>query len=188
MRTTRISGSETHSNRFVFLFAFMHFSHLQARVALYTGGSEDFSIFFNSTNSDNINWFSETRVTDSPWTDLNTEPHYRFSIEGCCGSRDFYIVRNHGGCPKDAGWLATTSTNCDWEKKYARTTILYSKLRTYSSFSRTGKRKLRQLVIVNLTNRQWFSVVCTLIDNDISHLGGQNFVDSRSADERVCNK
>ena len=131
---------------YFFLFGFMHFSHLQARVALYTGGSEDFSIFFNSTNSDNINWFSETRVTDSPWTDLNTEPHYRFSIEGCCGSRDFYIVRNHGGCPEDAGWLTTTSTGCDWEKKYTETTILYSKLRTYSSFSRTGKRKLRRLV------------------------------------------
>ena len=154
MRTTRISGSEAHSNRFesfqlfkfFFLFGLMLFSHLQARVALYTGGSEDFSIFFNSTNSDNINWFSETRVTDSPWTDLNTEPHYRFSIEGCCGSRDFYIVRNHGGCPEDAGWLPTTSTGCDWEKKYTETTILYSKLRTYSSFSRTGKRKLRRLV------------------------------------------
>ena len=30
----------------------------------------------------------------------------------------------------------------------------------------------------NLTNRMWFSVVCTLIDNDIRHHSGQNVVDS----------
>ena len=32
-----------------------------------------------------------------------------------------------------------------------------------------------------LTNRKGFSVVCTLIDNDIRHHGGQNVVDSRGA-------
>ena len=34
-----------------------------------------------------------------------------------------------------------------------------------------------------LTNRKWFSVVCTLIDNDIRHHSGQNVVDSRGAAE-----
>ena len=34
-----------------------------------------------------------------------------------------------------------------------------------------------------LTNRMWFSVVCTLIDNDIRHHSGQNVVDSRGAAE-----
>ena len=29
----------------------------------------------------------------------------------------------------------------------------------------------------------WFSVVCTLIDNDIRHHSGQNVVDSRGAAE-----
>ena len=33
----------------------------------------------------------------------------------------------------------------------------------------------------NWTNRKWFSVVCTLIDNDIRHHSGQNVVDSRGA-------
>ena len=33
----------------------------------------------------------------------------------------------------------------------------------------------------DLTNRKWFSVVCTLIDNDIRHHSGQNVVDSRGA-------
>ena len=37
----------------------------------------------------------------------------------------------------------------------------------------------------NLTNRKWFSVVCTLIDNDIRHHSGQNVVDSRGAAENL---
>ena len=39
-------------------------------------------------------------------------------------------------------------------------------------------------VLLELTNRKWFSVVCTLIDNDIRHYGGQNVVST----ERVHNK
>ena len=41
---------------------------------------------------------------------------------------------------------------------------------------------------VRLTNRMWFSVVCTLIDNDTRHHSGQNVVDSRGAAEWVRNK
>ena len=37
------------------------------------------------------------------------------------------------------------------------------------------------VVVENLTNRMWFSVVCTLIDNDTRHHSGQNVVDSRGA-------
>ena len=127
-----------------FMDSFPFFSRFQARVALYTEGKEDLSIVFNSTSSNNANWFSETRVTDSPWTDLNTEPLLFFSIEGCCTKRDFYIVRNHGGCSEDAGWLATASANCDWEGKYPESTALYSKLTTYTSFKRTGKGNLKE--------------------------------------------
>ena len=36
---------------------------------------------------------------------------------------------------------------------------------------------------LNLTNQMWFSVVCTLIDNDIRHHSGQNVVDLRGAAE-----
>lgn len=120
----------------------------EARVALYTEGKEDLSIVFNSTSSNNVNWFSETRVTDSPWTDLNTEPLLFFSIEGCCTKRDFYIVRNHGGCSEDAGWLATASANCDWEGKYPESTTLYSKLTTYTSFKRTENMGTADVMVV----------------------------------------
>ena len=39
---------------------------------------------------------------------------------------------------------------------------------------------------VNLTSQQWFSVFCTLIENDINHHTGQNFVDTRSAATNRC--
>ena len=34
------------------------------------------------------------------------------------------------------------------------------------------------VAILNLTNRMWFNVVCTLIDNDTRHCSGPNVVDS----------
>ena len=50
---------------------------------LFTGGTEDLTIVFNSTSSDKVNRFPETRVTDSTWADLNNEPHHLISIKGC---------------------------------------------------------------------------------------------------------
>jgi len=41
---------------------------------------------------------------------------------------------------------------------------------------------------IQLTNWMWFSVVCTLIDNDTSHHSGQNVVDSQGAAEWVHKK
>ena len=38
---------------------------------------------------------------------------------------------------------------------------------------------------LNLTNRKWFSVVCTLIDNNIHHHSDQNVVDSRGGAESI---
>ena len=43
--------------------------------------------------------------------------------------------------------------------------------------------RARVSYLVYLTNRMWFSVVCTLIDNDTRHHSGQNVVDSRGAAE-----
>ena len=42
-------------------------------------------------------------------------------------------------------------------------------------------RPLHDHLSWHLTNRMWFNVVCTLIDNDTRHHSGQNVVDSRGA-------
>ena len=44
------------------------------------------------------------------------------------------------------------------------------------------------LLRFQLTNRKWFSVVCTLIDNNIHHHSGQNVVDSWGVADWVYNK
>ena len=43
----------------------------------------------------------------------------------------------------------------------------------------TLKEKIHKVCLVELTNQLWFSVVCTLIYNDMHHPSGQNVVDSQ---------
>ena len=148
-------------------------------ILLFTGGTEDLSIVFNSTSSDNVNRFPETRVTDSPWTDLNNEPCHLISIKGCCTKRDC-IVRNHGGCSEDAGWLATASINCDWEGKYTASNTLYSKLTTYNSFSRTGKGKWRELVIENISKSLLTLAILAALSGALNSRSAQFFALNQS--------
>lgn len=37
---------------------------------LYTGGKEVASLQFNVAGTDNINWFSQNNLVQSPWSDL----------------------------------------------------------------------------------------------------------------------
>ena len=64
-------------------------------------------------------------------------------------------------------------------------TLVDENKRSLISFSCSSTRSCTFLY---LTNRKWFSVVCTLIDNDIRHHSGQNVVDSRGAAEWVYNQ
>ena len=111
-------------------------------MALYKDGSESLSIVFNATDSDNTNWFSSDRLLYSPWSDLNTEPHLFFSIEGTgFGGRNFYIMRNHNGCPGDTGWLMVTTLDaCSWEITLPPARLFYSKLTTYAQMNLAGER------------------------------------------------
>ena len=45
------------------------------------------------------------------------------------------------------------------------------------------ERSTLYIKIRSLTNRMWFSMVCTLIDNDTRRHSGQNVVDSRGTAE-----
>ena len=111
-------------------------------LALYRRNGSDLetlSIVFNSTNSDDKNWFLKSRVVHSPWTDLKNETPNVFSIEGCCNGRDFYISKSHGGCPNDGGWLAIISSDCEWEKRFPPFSVLYSNGTTYTNWNQYGK-------------------------------------------------
>ena len=129
----------------------------QVKVALYKGGKETVSIEFDTKflgkSSDNINWFSASKMINSPWTDVKYEPKNIFSLKGSCHPlcRNFLINRNYGGCGADAGWLGTTGKHCGWEKKYPYPSILYSKKPTYTNWNRDGKFYTRGLAWPNPT-------------------------------------
>lgn len=142
MHATRTSGSEVHSPKrctwlifqlrgysFHFLFPlWIHFLFFFASRHEWHCTQEGKKIFLLSstlqalTTSTGSQKLALLTLPGSPWTDLNTEPHHLFSIKGCCTKRDLYIVRNHGGCSEDTGWLDTASTNCNWEGKYPEST------------------------------------------------------------------
>lgn len=97
-------------------------------MVLYTGGKEVASLQFNVAGTDNINWFSQNNLVQSPWSDLKGAKNLlNFAIPGACCSRGFEITASYGGCPVDVGWLVITGSVCSWETKHPVPSILYSK-------------------------------------------------------------
>ena len=118
-------------------------------MVLYTKGTEVAALKFNASETNNLSWFSQDRLVQSPWIDLKNAPNpHRFSIHG--DIRNFEISDVYGGCPGDTGWFVITKIqHCSWEARPRIPSILYSKLETfvkwtengmYSSFIQTGIR------------------------------------------------
>ena len=76
--------------------------------------------------------------------------------------------------------------NC--KKRYRNIKYYYYYIRLYNIFSfifLAPNLFLKDIfnviyTLFQLTNRMWFSVVCTLIDNDTRHHSGQNVVDAHT--------
>ena len=98
---------------------------------------------FNARGSNKLNWFSLSRLTQSSWTDMKTQPNNFFSIRGDPrNGRHFFINSVYGGCPKDAGWMViTVPPSCDWEKRVRprENVILYSKLSGLTNWNQYGE-------------------------------------------------
>ena len=100
---------------------------------------------FNAKGSDKLNWFSFSRLNQSSWTDMKTQPNNYFSIHGDPGNgRHFLINSNYGGCSKDAGWMviiAKAPPSCDWEKRFQprQNVILYSKRSALTNWNQYGE-------------------------------------------------
>ena len=126
---------------------------LKARVVLYKIGKLMKELKFNAKGSDKLNWFSFSRLNQSSWTDMKTQPNNFFSIRGDPGNgRHFFINSVYGGCPKDVGWIViTVPPDCDWEKRFrpGENVILYSKLSGLTNWNQYGEliiKKSRVLV------------------------------------------
>ncbi|KAK3782444.1 hypothetical protein RRG08_033085 [Elysia crispata] len=78
------------------------------------------TIFFDGEDTTYLDWYRAENLLESPWSDLPTEPHNFFSIEGHERlQRRFFIERNYGGCPNDVGWMVVSDMErrpCSWEK------------------------------------------------------------------------
>ena len=94
---------------------------------------------FNAKGSDKLNWFSLSRLSQSSWFDLRSQPKNYFSIAGePTHGRRFFINRNYGGCQADNGWMmVVTGHICSWETRFLPTknVILYSKKPVYTNWN-----------------------------------------------------
>ena len=104
---------------------------------------------FDAKGSDKLNWFSLSRLSQSSWTDMKTQPNNFFSIRGDPGNgRHFFINSVYGGCPKDAGWMViTVPPDCDWEKRFRprENVILYSKLSGLTNWNQYGELIIKKI-------------------------------------------
>ncbi|KAI8515683.1 hypothetical protein Bbelb_064960 [Branchiostoma belcheri] len=89
----------------------------QVKIVL-ESSSGDVELIFNGENTDKYSWFSQSRLLSSPWDDIQTQPKNYFSIVGDSDNeRTFFINRNYGSCPEDAGWLIISEVGgCPYEQ------------------------------------------------------------------------
>lgn len=117
---------------------------------LYKDVAAVLQITFNAINSDNSNWFSISRLIDSPWTDLESESKAVFAIRGWKGRRrerrSFHISKTFNSCTEDEGWLVVTDAkSCTWEQRKGRGAVVYSNIHHYTNWnspSKPGKLRL----------------------------------------------
>ncbi|XP_019646463.1 PREDICTED: uncharacterized protein LOC109486987 [Branchiostoma belcheri] len=114
----------------------------RVKVVLEFNSTGNVELIFNGTNTDKFSWFSRSLLLSSPWNDINTETQNFFSIRGAPQfKRSFYINRNWGGCPNDAGWLVVADGGpheiCPWEQvpEDQLPYIRFSKTSGYANFN-----------------------------------------------------
>ncbi|KAK3804201.1 hypothetical protein RRG08_012081 [Elysia crispata] len=81
------------------------------------------TIFFKGELTTYTNWYEPEHLLKSCWDDLRMGPHNFFSVEGDNTlNRRFFINRNYGKCPNDAGWVVVVDDPprpCPWEITYS---------------------------------------------------------------------
>ncbi|MDB4928410.1 MAG: uncharacterized protein JWM10_894, partial [Myxococcaceae bacterium] len=128
---TRVIGTSHYASRLLGLWNTASFPVAQARVALYEGGAETAFLRFNAAGSDRTNWFRLATLQAATWTDLVAQGQNFFQIGGGGNyGRHWFVNRNYGGCPADAGWLVVNGTSeitCDWSTRASTVSIMYAR-------------------------------------------------------------
>lgn len=112
------------------------------RYSIYKNNVEVVWVLFNAKGSTKTNWFHQSRVLASSYTDLTPTASYNaFAIDNpsfVLVDRDFYVNQDFGGCGNDNTWFGTfdNTGNCFFDQYGKWPYIMYSKLRTKAN---TGK-------------------------------------------------
>lgn len=107
----------------------------EARLRIYNSGNEAAYVQYPGGGTNRINWLdiNASRVVKSSWSDINSEPKNAIGID--TGNRDWYLNRNFGGCPVDAGWLVVLDEPgvCSYELTGPFPRIIYSTSNKYEN-------------------------------------------------------
>jgi len=110
----------------------------EVALVLYKNGVPAVYVVFNGNGSNNVNWFDNSRVIRTSFTDFEVFKNSScseqygcyFSLQGSEGlDRRFYINYQFGGCDLDAGWIvAVEKMDCVWTRRNDRLPrFLYAK-------------------------------------------------------------
>ena len=90
----------------------------EARAQVYKNAALQKFWKHDAATTTSTTWFTNTRLTASSYPDLPAGPFNYYAIAGdAANGRRWFINRNYGGCPADAGWLIVDSAAdpCSWE-------------------------------------------------------------------------
>ncbi|KAH9519221.1 hypothetical protein Btru_074996 [Bulinus truncatus] len=113
----------------------------QVKFELYTQGQTVLTLLFNGTGTNSTNWFSHSRLIQSPFIDL-TWPPTMFSLTSYINNKRRFCITNatsYLDCSQKT-WLLveeTLDSSCSWTSSSAQTfpRFLYSKNNNFTAFN-----------------------------------------------------
>ncbi|GAB1607099.1 hypothetical protein Ahia01_000992700 [Argonauta hians] len=98
----------------------------EVKFEIYKAGSVAAYVIFDGSNSTIKNWFSQSRIKSSSWSDLTKSSARNLTMES--SPYPFHIFSRANDCPTYSGWMAVlTSQDCSWNRLDFYPGIIYSK-------------------------------------------------------------
>ncbi|XP_055889387.1 uncharacterized protein LOC106078827 [Biomphalaria glabrata] len=111
---------------------------------VYKNNMEVHHVTFDAIDSTFMNWLNKSRIKDSTWTDITSEPANVFSLYGQQKlnlRRTFFLNSNFLSCGDTTGWFVAIDNErggCSWEKNTAFPVFKYSTANTKMNWNSTG--------------------------------------------------
>ncbi|WAR12449.1 CSP-like protein, partial [Mya arenaria] len=88
----------------------------KVKVAIFNGGIERANIIFDATGANKMNWFDQSRIISSTWTDIKYAPSNLFSMLGNPSMGHEFMAASSGqGCNVQGWVMISTQNNCPYE-------------------------------------------------------------------------